>query len=66
MIYTSQKSNYSLLYTDQEDLPDLLKKLKTLKFVKRVRVGHLKELDKNFSEAFAQTNLEVKEALESL
>ena len=49
-----------------ENLSDLLSKLKDLKFVKKVRVGHIKELDQNFSEAFAQTNLAVKEEIERL
>ncbi len=66
VIYTSQKSNYSLLYINNENLSDLLSKLKDLKFVKKVRVGHIKELDQNFSEAFAQTNLAVKEEIERL
>lgn len=66
VVYTSQKSNYSLLYVNNENLSDLLSKLKDLKFVKKVRVGHIKELDQNFSEAFAQTNLAVKEEIERL
>ncbi|WFR76791.1 YlbG family protein [Lactococcus lactis] len=66
VVYTSQKSNYSLLYVNNENLSDLLSKLKDLKFVKKVRVGHIKELDQNFSEAFAQTNLAVKEEIEHL
>lgn len=66
VVYTSQKSNYCLLYVNEENLSDLLSKLKDLKFVKKVRVGHIKELDQNFSEAFAQTNLAVKEEIERL
>ena len=66
VVYTSQKSNYSLLYVNNENLSDLLSKLKDLKFVKKVRVGHIKELDQNFSEAFAQNNLAVNEAIERL
>ncbi|MHC5838100.1 DUF2129 domain-containing protein, partial [Lactococcus lactis] len=49
-----------------ENLSDLLSKLKDLKFIKKVRVGHSKELDQNFSEAFAQPNLAVKEEIERL
>jgi len=63
--YSSQKSHYSLLYVNQEELSDLVKKLEDLKFVKKVRVGHIKELNQNFSEAFNQTNLEVKEEIDT-
>ncbi|PCS12386.1 hypothetical protein RU89_GL002379 [Lactococcus cremoris] len=49
---------------NNDEVADLLNKLKELRFVKKVRVGHIKELDQNFSEAFIQTNLEVKEELE--
>lgn len=64
IVYSSQKSHYSLLYVNNDEVADLLNKLKELRFVKKVRVGHIKELDQNFSEAFIQTNLEVKEELE--
>jgi len=63
--YTSQKAHYSLLYVDEEQLSELLPKLEELKFVKKVRVGHLKEMNKNFSEAFLLTNQEVKKELEA-
>ncbi|MFC4653381.1 YlbG family protein [Lactococcus nasutitermitis] len=62
--YTSQKAHYSVLYINQENLEATLEELKKLKFVKKIRVGHIKELNKNFSEAFAQTNSEVKQEME--
>ena len=63
VIYTSQKSHYSLLYVEDQKLSALLEQLKSLKFVRKVRISHLKEMNKNFSEAFVQTNLEVKNEL---
>lgn len=61
--YSSQKSHFTLLYVDEEKLDETLEQLNGLKFVKKVRVGHLKSLSSNFSEAFAQTNLEVKQEM---
>ncbi|RZI49750.1 DUF2129 domain-containing protein [Lactococcus kimchii] len=66
VIYTSSKSHYSLLYVEDNEVAELVKKLEELKFVKKVRVGRLKALNQDFSGAFAKTNLEVKEALEKL
>lgn len=58
--YTSQKAHYSLIYMDTEKLSELVPQLEELKFVKKVRIGRVKELNKNFSDAFIQTNLEIK------
>ena len=58
--YTSRKAHYSLLYVNEEDVSETIKKLKALKFVKRVRPSHLKDLNQNFSEAFAETNEVIK------
>ncbi|EKF51051.1 YlbG family protein [Lactococcus garvieae] len=63
--YTSRKAHYSLLYVNEEEAETTIKKLKELKFVKRVRRGHLNDLNKNFSEAFAETNAEIKGQLEA-
>lgn len=63
--YTSRKAHYSLLYVNEEEVSETIKKLKALKFVKRVRPSHLKDLNQNFSEAFAETNEVIKGQLEA-
>ena len=50
---------------NEEDVSETIKKLKALKFVKRVRPSHLKDLNQNFSEAFAETNEVIKGQLEA-
>lgn len=62
--FSSHKGHYTLLYVDEDKADSTLRELEKLKFVKEVRKGHLKELSENFSEAFVQTNLEVKQELE--
>ena len=61
--YSSQKSYFTLLYVSEEKLEETLKQLNALKFVKKVRIGHLKDLSANFSESFSETNREVKEEM---
>lgn len=63
--YTSRKAHYSVIYVNEEDAAETVKKLKELKFVKRIRRGHLKDLNKNFSEAFAETNAAIKDQIEA-
>jgi uncharacterized protein YlbG (UPF0298 family) len=61
--FSSQKLNYSLLYVDKKNVPELLEQLNALKFVKKVRVSFMKDMNTNFSEAFALTNQEIKQEL---
>lgn len=62
--YSSQKAHYTLLYVNEEQVEDTLKQLNNLKFVKEIKVGCLKNLTDNFSEAFIETNRELKEKME--
>ncbi|MGM9886410.1 MAG: DUF2129 domain-containing protein [Lactococcus sp.] len=61
--YVSQKGHFSLIYVNEAEVEEKIEQLNALKFVKKVSRGHMKELDLNFSEAFAKTNLEVKEEM---
>lgn len=63
--YTSRKAHYSLLYVNEEDVAETIKKLNELKFVKKIRHSHLQELNTNFSEAFAETNEEIRRQLDA-
>ncbi|KXT74950.1 hypothetical protein SGODD07_00067 [Streptococcus gordonii] len=48
IVYHSKKRRYLQLYVSKTQAEDLLKKLGQEKFVKKVRVCHIQELDKNF------------------
>ena len=61
--YTSQKSHFTLLYINAADRDEIIAKLKELRFVRRVVVSHMPELNQDFSAAFAQTNQEIKEEM---
>lgn len=63
VVYTSQKSNYSLLYVNNENLSDLLSKLKDLKFVKRYVWVILKNLTKTFLKLLLKLILPLKRKL---
>lgn len=61
--YTSQKAHYSLLYINEAEIAETVKQIKALKFVKRVKVGHMKDLAPDFSAAFSETSEEMKQLL---
>ena len=63
--YSSRKAHYSVLYVNEEKVQEITEQLYALKFVKKVRPSHLKELNTNFSEAFTETNLELKKQLQA-
>lgn len=62
--YVSQKGHFTLLYVNEAELEEKVEQLNALKFVKKVSVSHMKDLDSNFSEAFAKTNLEIKQEMD--
>ncbi|EHI73318.1 hypothetical cytosolic protein [Streptococcus criceti] len=47
MIYHSRRFRYVHLYLDADKLEETLETLKKLKFVKRVRLSHFDEIDRN-------------------
>ena len=64
--YISRKANYSVLYVNESEVEEVTEKLKQLKFVKKVRPSHLKDMNTNFSEAFVETNTALKAELEEI
>lgn len=58
--YTSVKRKYGLIYVDTENVESVTKKLRELKFVKRVKQSYIGTMNKDFSAAFAETNAELK------
>ena len=60
VMFTSQKSNYSLLYVEADKADEVIEKVQALKNIKKIRKSHISEIDKDFSAAFAKTNAEVR------
>mgnify|MGYP000975005928 FL=1 len=48
IIYHSKKYRYLHLYVNQEDAQNLQENLPKERYVKQVRISHIKELDQNF------------------
>ena len=48
IIYHSKKHRYLHLYVNQEDAQNLQENLPKERYVKQVRISHIKELDQNF------------------
>ena len=48
IIYHSKKHRYLNLYVNQEDAQNLQENLPKERYVKQVRISHIKELDQNF------------------
>ena len=48
IIYHSKKRRYLHLYVNQEDAQNLQENLPKERYVKQVRISHIKELDQNF------------------
>ena len=63
--YSSAKSNFTLVYVNEAEADEKIAAISQLKFVKRVKKGHIKELTHDFSEAFQKINLEVKAEMEA-
>lgn len=63
LVFSSQKSNYSLLYVDEAEVDEVIEKIQTLKNIKKIRKSHISEMNQDFSEAFAKTNAEVRQEM---
>ncbi|MFC6176057.1 DUF2129 domain-containing protein [Companilactobacillus huachuanensis] len=46
--YTSPKMKYVMIYVNSSKLPEIRKELTSKNYVKRVSLGHRKELDEHF------------------
>ncbi|MHC9532823.1 YlbG family protein [Dellaglioa sp. L3N] len=46
--YISKKMKYVVIYMNQEDLPETVKKIQNLKFVKKTEVSHRPDIDMDF------------------
>lgn len=48
LLYHSRKMRYVVLYIDQENMDDVVSKLKKERFVKKVFPSYVKDIDQNF------------------